>query len=208
VAPAAAQGAAPEALARALQRRYETVRDFRADFVHSYIGGALKKTITERGTLAVKKPARMRWTYEGADAKVFVSDGHKLYSYLPEDRQVYVGTVPPDDQASTPALFLAGKGDLLRDYTVTDAPLPAGAPAGSAALRLVPTHGDRDYDWLVLVVDRDTLQWRMLVAGDRQGGTSTFSFANVRENVGIPDREFSFTIPRGVDVITDSPPRP
>ena len=41
-----------------------------------------------------------------------MSDGTKLYSYIPEDKQVYVATVPPDDQATTPALFLAGKGNL------------------------------------------------------------------------------------------------
>lgn len=197
---------APDALARALQRRYETVRDFKAEFVHSYQGGALAKTITERGTVLVKKPGMMRWTYEGPDAKVFVSDGHKLYSYLPADKQVYVGTVP-EDQASTPALFLTGKGNLLRDYTVTEAPVPAGAPAGSVALRLVPTHGDRDYDWLVLVVDRESLVWRMLLAGDRQGGQSAFTFSHVQENVGLMDREFTFKIPRGADVITDTPPR-
>ena len=63
---------------------------------------------------------------------------------------------------------------------------------------------EREYETLVLVVDRTTLQWRMLVTADRQGGTSTFAFTNLRENTGVPDREFVFTIPRGVDVITDA----
>ena len=63
---------------------------------------------------------------------------------------------------------------------------------------------EREYETLVLVVDRASLQWRMLVTTDRQGGTSTFAFANLRENAGVPDREFVFTIPRGVDVITDA----
>lgn len=199
---------APEALARALQKKYDGVRDFSADFVHRYQGGVLRKAITEQGRLLVKKPGMMRWTYSGADQKVFVSDGRKLYSYLPTDRQVYVGTVPADDQASTPALFLAGKGHLLRDFAVTGAPVPQGAPAGSTALKLVPTRGDRDYDWLVLVVDAESLQWRMLVTGDRQGGESTFTFSNLKENTGVSDREFTFKIPRGVDVITDPAPRP
>jgi outer membrane lipoprotein carrier protein len=198
----------PEALARALQRKYETLRDFTADFVHTYRGGVLGKAVTERGRVLVKTPGKMRWTYEGADRKVFVSDGRKLYSYLPEDRQVYVGTVPADDRASTAALFLTGKGNLLRDYTVAAAALPRGAPAGAVALELVPRRGDPDYDSLVLVVDGSTLSWRMLIATDRQGGRSTFTFSNVQENVGLSDREFNFSIPRGVDVITDTPPRP
>ena len=203
-------GRSPEALAQALQRKYDAVRDFSADFVHRYRGGVLRQAVTEQGQLVVKKPGMMRWTYEGADRKVFVSDGRKMYSYLPADKQVYVTTVPPDDEASTPALFLAGKGSLLRDFAITSAPVPAGAPAGSVALKLVPHKGDRDYDWLVIVVDDRSLEWRMLVTGDRQGGESTFTFQNLRENRGVPDRTFTFQIPRGVDVITDpsQAPRP
>jgi outer membrane lipoprotein carrier protein len=195
----------PETLARALQRKYDTVRDFSTDFVHSYQGGVLRKTVTERGRLLVKKPGKMRWAYTGDEQKVFVSDGRKLYSYIPADKQVYVGSVPADDQASTPALFLAGKGQLLRDFVISAGALPTGAPVGSAALKLVPKRGDGDYEWLGLVVDEASLQLRMLVAGDKQGGQSTFAFTNMKENVGLSDGEFTFKIPRGVDVVTDTP---
>jgi outer membrane lipoprotein carrier protein len=195
----------PQALAQALQRKYDTVRDFSTDFVHSYQGGVLRKTVTERGRLLVKKPGMMRWSYSGDEQKVFVSDGRKMYSYIPADKQVYVGSVPSDDQASTPALFLAGKGQLLRDFVITAATPPAGAPAGTTALKLVPKRSDGDYDWLTLVVDQTSLQLRMLVTGDKQGGQSTFAFTNMKENVGLSDREFTFRIPRGVDVVTDTP---
>jgi len=191
------------ALAGAIQRHYEQIRDFRADFTHTYEGGVLRKKTIERGQMAIRKPGRMRWTYTSPEQKVFVSDGVKLYSYVPADKQVYVATVPSGDDASTPAMFLAGKGHLTRDFTASLA-APAGAPAGSAAIRLTPVKTEREYESLILVVDRETLQWRMLVTADRQGGTSTFAFTNLRENAGVPDREFVFTIPRGVDVITDA----
>ena len=192
-----------QALAAAIQQHYEQIRDFRADFTHTYEGGVLRKKTVERGHVAIRKPGRMRWTYTSPEQKVFVSDGVKLYSYVPADKQVYVATVPTDDDASTPALFLAGKGRITRDFTATLA-APAGAPAGSAAIKLTPIKPEREYDTLVLVVDRASLQWRMLVTTDRQGGTSTFAFTNLRENTGVPDREFVFAIPRGVDVITDA----
>jgi outer membrane lipoprotein-sorting protein len=68
---------------------------------------------------------------------------------------------------------------------------------------LTPRKTEREYESLVLVVDRASLQWRRLITRDRQGGTSTFSFANLRENTGVSDSEFVFKIPRGVDVITE-----
>lgn len=192
-----------QALAAAIQQHYERIRDFRADFTHTYEGGVLRKKTVERGQMAIRKPGRMRWTYTSPEHKVFVSDGVKLYSYVPADKQVYVATVPTGDDASTPAMFLAGKGHLTRDFTAAPA-APAGAPVGSAAITLTPIKPEREYETLVLVVDRASLQWRMLVTTDRQGGTSTFAFTNLRENTGVPDREFVFTIPRGVDVITDA----
>jgi len=191
-------------LAASLQRKYDGIKDFSADFTHAYEGGVLRKQITERGHLLVKKPGRMRWDYSAPERKQFVSDGANMYTYLPQDKQVIVAEVPPDNQAGTPTLFLAGKGSLTRDFTPSLADAPAGMAAGSRALKLVPKSRQAEYDWLMLVVDPATLAIRGLVTVDGQGGKSTFSFTNLKENVGLADKEFAFKIPRGVDVIRAS----
>src|SRR5712691_11077436 len=83
----AADSTAPE-LAAALQRKYDGIKDFSADFKHVYEGGVLRQQITERGHLLVKKPGKMRWDYSTPETKQFVSDGVKMYSYIPQDKQV------------------------------------------------------------------------------------------------------------------------
>lgn len=193
----------PEEVARQIEARYDRIRDFSADFVQTYVAGVLRKRIVERGTLQVKRPDRMRWVYTAPEEKVFVADGSQLYSYLPADRQVIVSPLPAEDEATTAALFLAGKGRLTRDFAVRYAD-PADTPADTWALRLDPRRAERDYDWLVLVVERRTLRLRRLVAADRQGGVSTFDFSRVKENAGLADTLFVFRIPRGVDVIRPS----
>src|SRR5262245_42149338 len=118
----AAQGPqTPEALAKALQQRYQGIRDFSADFVQTYRGGVLRTETREQGTVAIKKPGRMRWVYVKPEKKEFVSDGVKVYSYIPLDKQVIVSPVPSDDEAASSAMFLAGKGDIVRDFTATAA---------------------------------------------------------------------------------------
>lgn len=200
---AAAQAPTADAVARDLQKKYDRVTDFSADFVHNYRGGVLKQQATERGRVMVKKPGKMRWEYTSPEKKVFVSDGHKMYSYLPKDRQVIVTTVPPQDQAATPAMFLTGKGNITRDYTVAFDKVPE-APAGSIALRLTPRKREAEYDWLTLAVEPGTLKLRMLITVDPQGGRSVFTFSNLKENVGLADNLFVFKIPRNVDVVTDT----
>jgi outer membrane lipoprotein carrier protein len=191
-------------LAQSLQRKYDSIRDFSADFVQAYKSGALRKQLTEKGRVLIKKPGKMRWQYTSPEEKLFVSDGLKMYSYIPQDKQVIVGTVPSDNTASAPALFLAGKGNLVRDFTSSLVEAPAASPPGTKALKLVPKTPQPDYDWLILLVDGGTLGLRGLVSTDAQGGTSTFSFTNLKENVSLADKEFAFQMPRGVDVITDA----
>lgn len=198
--PAAQTRPTPDALAKALQQRYQNVRDFSATFTHSYRGGVLRTQTTEQGTVSVKKPGLMRWVYTNPEKKEFVSDGKKVYSYLPQDKQVIVSDVPPADQATTPALFLAGKGDIARDFTAAYAD---NAAPGAAALKLTPRKSEPDYEYLIVAVDPVTLQIRALTTRDRQGGDSTLTFSNMKENQGLSDKDFAFRVPRGVDVITD-----
>ena len=182
-------------LQRALQQRYELVLDFSADFTQTYEGGMLRTRLEERGTVLVKKPGRMRWDYQEPERKLFVSDGALLYYYLPEDRQGFVY----ENQATTPALFLAGAGDFVNDFTaaydtVTD------PPRDSVVLRLTPTRTERDFEYLTLVIDARTLAIRRLVSHDLQGGIMTFVFSNLQENLGLPDNLFTFEFPPGTDV--------
>jgi outer membrane lipoprotein carrier protein len=198
-----------EQLAGRLQQRYDTIRDFEGEFVQAYEGGVLRTKSTERGTVAIKRPGRMRWVYTKPERKEFVSDGVRIYSYLPADKQVIVSPVPTDSQAATPALFLTGRAHLVRDFNGSFTELPAsalGTTAGLTGLKLVPKKSDPEVEWLILGVDPATLQIRYLVASDRQGGKSTFMFSNLKENRNLSDKLFEFRIPRGVDVITNGVP--
>jgi len=191
-------------LAAALQTKYAAVTDFSASFVHKYRGGVLKKEALERGTVLIKKPGRMRWTYDSPERKVFVADGRRIYAYIPEDRQVIISEVPSEDDATTPALFLTGKGHLTRDFVVS-IPDVADPTPNTYTLKFTPRRREAEYDWMELVVDQATLQIRTLVTVDAQGGQSTFVFTNIRQNAGIPDSQFRFAVPRGVDVVNRAP---
>ena len=190
----------PSATARLIQRHYDGVRAF----VHTYTGGVLRKTIVERGTVQFKKPGMMRWLYTVPERKEFVSDGVRMYAYVPEDRQVTVSAMPTGDRATTPTLFLTGRGDLTRDFVAAQAPEGTAVPPGAIAITLTPRTPEADFDWMTLVTDRVTGQIRGLITADAQGGRSAFVFERVRENTGVGDKEFRFSIPRGVDVITNN----
>ena len=189
-----------DAIARALQTRYQGIQDFSADFVQTYRGGVLKTRTNQRGTVAVKKPGKMRWVYTGPERNELISDGRKIYWYVPEDKQVTVSDVGAEGQASTSLTFLTGKGDIARDFTPS---FVESATPGALALKLVPRRAEPDYEYLVVTINPATLQMQALTTRDRQGGENTITFTNMKENRRLPDKTFVFTPPRGVNVVTD-----
>jgi outer membrane lipoprotein carrier protein len=206
-ASAAAQQAQPPAadVAAELQRKYDSIRDFSADFTQTYEGGVLRrKANAERGTVFIKKPGKMRWNYKSPEEKVFVSDGRQMQLYVPADRQVVVSDVPAEDRATSAILFLMGRGNLVRDFDIRHAD---GATDSTYVLRLDPKIRQTDYDWLQVTIDRKSFRILELTAGDQQGGRSTFRFSNFKENPGVSDKTFAFTPPRGTDIVKSGQPR-
>ena len=188
------------AVAAKVQARYAAIKDFEGDFVQTYEGGVLRTKTTESGTMSVKQPGLFRFVYTKPERKEFVSDGTNIYTYLVADKQVIVSPAPGPGESTTPALFLAGRADIARDFTPSAISLPS-APVGLLTVKLVPRTPDSDYEWFALGVDPATFQIRHLVALDRQGGRSAFTFTNVKENRGLADNTFRFRVPRGVDVV-------
>lgn len=191
---------APADLARALQTRYAGIRDFRAHFTQSVRGGVLRTIATEqRGEVSIKKPGRMRWTYKAPHHQVMVADGTRIYIYNASDRTGITSPMPTGDDLSAAVLFLSGRGDLQRDFTAT---MPAAQPAGEWHLTLTPKVRQDDFVSLALAVDRASLAFRGFSWTDHQGGANTIRFTNLRENVGVTDREFVFTFPKGTTMIS------
>ncbi len=185
----------------ALEARNALVMDFTADFVQTYEGGMLRSRLVERGSVKVKRPGLMRWDYIDPEPKLYLADGEQFYSYLELDAQVMVGAMPSLEEATTAMQFLAGAGSIVDDFTAAF-DVVDNQPADTIALRLDPIRSERDFEFLVVVVDQRTLAIRQLVAHDFGGGVSTYQFGNLQENTGLTDSPFRFDIPPGTNVIS------
>lgn len=191
-------------VAAALQRRYDTIKDFSAEFSQTYEGIALRRKTHGSGTVQIKKPGKMRWDYVAPEKKLVISDGSTMFMYFPADKQVMTNPVPAADEATSAVMFLMGKGDIVRDFTIRYA--DGASDDAVYQLRLEPRARQAEYDWLQVTADRKTLQIRQLSWGDAQGGRNTIAFSNFKENVGPADKIFQFSAPRGTEVIRGRTP--
>jgi outer membrane lipoprotein carrier protein len=184
---------AAAAIARRIQERHHNIRDLKARFTQTYDSSLLGRQVVERGTLSLKRPDRMLWEYQEPEKKLFVSDGHKSYFYVPEDRQVVVHESAGDKGVALD--LLSGRSDLLAQFDVSPV---EGSPR---RIRLVPRSANAEVREVVVEADATgRIEWLELI--DLQGSRSSFRFEGIKENVGLSDRLFEFQIPRGVEVVT------
>ncbi len=184
-------------LAQRIQAHYDTVHDFRAGFRQTYTSGALGEKEIERGAVRIKKPNRMYWKYDAPTKKTWVADGSRIFFYdaTPGDPSCSVTPLPQGDQIPEGVMFLAGRGNLARDFTST---LPPSQGDSTWQLDLVPHTRQDDFTALTIIVSRRTFALESFITTDRDGNTSRFDFSALQENAGLSDAEFTFTPPRGV----------
>jgi outer membrane lipoprotein carrier protein len=180
------------ALARRIQARHQTIRDMKARFTQTYVSTLLGRQVVEHGTLAVKRPGRMRWEYQEPEKKLFVSDGKTSYFYVPSDKQVIVHEATGDRGVALQ--LLSGRSDLLAEFQVF------AVPHEASRVHLVPRKADAEIKEAEVEADADG-RIRRLEVLDLQGNRSEFRFDDVKEDVGLSDRLFQFEIPKGVEVV-------
>lgn len=183
-----------------VQKHYEGLKDYTADFVQIYTRAALSRTSESRGRLMLKKPGMMRWEYQKPEPKLWIADGKKLWVYEPEFNQVVIDNNFRTDRLSDSIRFLWGEGNLADsfDAKVGD-PKEVGAPPGTPVLELIPKR-DATYAKLVLILDPKTGHVVESVIHETSGNTNHFKFSNLKINTGLEKDLFHFEVPPDTDV--------
>ena len=152
------------------------------------------------GAFAFARPGKFRWTYEKPHQQVLVGDGQKLWIHDPDLNQV---TVKRIDAAisSTPAALLAGRDDITKLFTLRD----AGAADGLNWVEALPKAQDTGFERVRLGLQGKSLAAMEL--HDQLGGRTMLRFSDLRSNAAVPAQSFTFTPPKGADVIEDAPPK-
>ncbi len=187
-------------IAERVQAHYDDIQDFEAVFTQSVIHRIVHKTIEESGTVAFKRPGRMRWEYRDPE-KLLVTDGSKSYFYVPEDRQVIVSHTQGGAMAlapESPLSVIMGETRLLDAFEVMDSDTEPAV--GGRVLRLVPRRSQEDFEEAEIEVHPDGQVMRVSLL-DHQGNRTEFLFEDIRENRGLSDSPFRFEIPPGVDIL-------
>jgi len=198
---ASAQDLSPQsaAIVRKVDDHYNHLKTLRTRYVEHYAGMGMDRT--ERGTLELAKPGRMRWAYDVPAGKLFLLDGKYGWSYTPGDPQVERIPAKRLDDLRSPLRFLLGHTELRKELDgVTVAQDGSGYRISG-----VPKGLSQRVKMLTLGVDAGgEIQTMRLEEID--GAVTEFSFTEMKENVPLGSKEFVFVPPAGVGVVDGLPP--
>jgi outer membrane lipoprotein carrier protein len=188
-----------DALLRKVDDHYNRLTSLRARYTERYAGMGLDRT--ESGTLLLKKPGRMRWSYDEPAGKVFVLDGKFAWFYMPGDAQAQRVPAKQLDDLRSPLRFLLGHTQLKKELggvSITN-------DSHGIHIAGVPIGMEQRIKLLTLdVTAAGAIQHMKLEELD--GATTEFAFTQVEENVRVRESDFTFTPPAGVTVVDGLPP--
>ncbi len=191
---------AADRVAAQVQSFYERTETLQTDFSQTYYHALYRRTERDRGRMALHKPGRIRFDYEGG--KVMVNNGAYLTVYDPgEEGDVgqYMKMRANQDALHQGFGFLTGERRLDEDYNyrLLDA---ARYRWRGAVLELRPRQADANIRRVLLYVDthptRAGVVHRIRI-DDHDGNRNTLTFRNMRFNRTIAASHFRYTPPAG-----------
>jgi len=196
---------------------YSSMEDLHAEFSQRTYVAALKREEKGSGEVFLKKQggsAMFRFNYVRPKQQI-ISNGHSVWYYLPENRQVIISeTAKLFSGGNGIALsYLTGLGNLSDDFTIR---LISEAPdkKGNYQLELIPKKHNNAVAKLQLYVPADAVEKvreakiseaffpiASSVLHDQMGNRTTIEYSKVKVNGKLADDRFNFKAPKGVEVI-------
>ncbi len=156
------------------------------------------------GKMWIKKPGQFRWEVLGHEPRMIVADGKKVWDYDKDLDQVTVQKLNKA-QTAAPIFFLTGDVNSLNtDFEIKKIPLNHQGhclKASDSCFELQPKNNEGSFQWIKIGFKAKILHEMELL--DQLGQVSLFSFKQMHLNTPMPDSQFRFMPPKGVDVLTN-----
>ncbi len=183
------------ALLQRVSERFLALTTFEADFEQSQIWVGMESPQVSTGKLYLARPNRFRLEYSQPKGHVQVSDGERVWTYVPANGEVLLARLGDE----------AKGGDMLSRLLAesTPDPLVETGSLGDTAARILTLRPDPSLGVIRLRVwtpiDADAiLQYEI---EDGSGNVSSYRLLKSRSNPRLDARLFEFEPPEGIPVV-------
>jgi outer membrane lipoprotein-sorting protein len=191
-----ALAASPTALdLRSLVAALASSRTWQADFVQEYVPAGFESGSSERGTVTIAPPNRLRFDYTGASPRVFALDGNVARSVDPGARTCDAVRIDAGSWRRLPLASLLDPATAEASFTTT---------ATGDSLHLTPRTPSPELAAIDITVSTDR-HIRLLEVIDGDGNHNRFSFSNWRPAALATDSRFRPALPGAQPCVPEGP---
>ena len=187
--------AALDTLLKGVETRYNKAKTLQVLFHEDYTPPGRAKR-SESGTLALRKPLKMRWDYDQPKGKLFISDGKFLWIYVPLDNRAEKMKLKESDDMRAPLAFLLGKLDFQKEFRN----LQAKAEGPDMRVTAEPKSDNLPYSAVEFLVAPDQHIKVVKVTGFDHS-IQEFRLDEEKVDPPLDAKLFQFQVPKGVKLV-------
>lgn len=185
-----------------LQKTYQKHKHWQTQFHQSTFVELLGRQVERKGSMMIQKPGKLRVEYFGEGARIYTSDGKKLWVYSPEEMQVEIFSKISKIVAKEALAFLGGLGEISNEFVVAavmdDDEKALFKSKKLKLLSLYPINEKSFLQKIVLGVDPSGYIVREMTLTNESGNVTHYIFEDVQFDRSAEDSMFGYQKIEGV----------
>ena len=188
-----------------IQKRYETLKTFQADFVQELTNVASGEVETREGKIWYEQPSQVRWETVVPEKELLVVGPDYAWDYIEDEELAIKYGVATLLDSKTILRFISGQANVKEDFIVKTEWQGADEVRnkwgkGFTVLQLIPKEAEPGMVLAFIGVEPDTGLLRQVMIVDFYGNGNELRLSNVEIDVDLPASMFTFEPPAGVTV--------
>ncbi|WP_031484026.1 outer membrane lipoprotein chaperone LolA [Maridesulfovibrio frigidus] len=187
--------ASADELTSDIQKTYDSIKSFKADFTQTLTNAASKESEIRSGKITFKQPSLLHWESVKPEPELLIVGESIVWDYFPDDKVAMKYRTKQIFNSKTMIKFISGKAKLEEDFVVEN----KGMEDGLIKLKLLPLEPETGLVLAFVWVDANKMLTKILVV-DFYGNGNEVVLSNIELDPEVEDSFFDFTPPAGVDV--------
>jgi outer membrane lipoprotein carrier protein len=179
-----------------IQKAYEHIEDISGGFVQKSYIKDLGKTETFNGQFFIKRPMKMKWSYEGDNPQDVVINDDEIIIYQKKEKQAFRGKFDRDTYGQAPIALLNGFGKIREEFSASEK---------NGKLLLKPKKPMGGVISVEIELSGGKFPIKSFVVNDSYSNKIEMTLKDVRINAGLEDKLFKLALPKGVSVFKQKP---
>lgn len=188
--------AAADDLTTEIQKKYDSIKTFSADFTQTLTNAASKEQDVRSGKITFKQPSLLRWESVKPEPELLIVGESVVWDYFPEDKLALKYRTQQLFNSKTMIKFISGQAKLEEDFVVEN----QGDDNGLIKLKLLPIEPETGMVLAFAWIDPEKKMMRKVLVVDFYGNGNEVAMSNIAIDLDVDDSVFEFVPPADVDV--------